>query len=193
LEQGSHSFEWLHRRIDNGKDFPAEVVLSSMELDGKLVLLGTVRDITDRKQYEEKLLQLAEAKSQLLQSEKMATIGQLAAGVAHELNNPIAFVYSNLGTFESYVKDILEITAACQTGLHHDDLANVIALQAEKNFEYLKSDIFELITESKDGITRMRKIVRGLEEFFSSWRAGLAISRPAKRTGINTEYCLERT
>jgi len=41
LEQGSHSFEWLHRRIDNGKDFPAEVVLSSMELDGKLVLLGT--------------------------------------------------------------------------------------------------------------------------------------------------------
>ncbi|PPK74890.1 PAS domain S-box-containing protein [Methylobacter tundripaludum] len=165
LEQGSHSFEWLHRRIDNGKYFSAEVVLSSMELDGKLVLLGTVRDITDRKQYEEKLLQLAEAKSQLLQSEKMATIGQLAAGVAHELNNPIAFVYSNLGTFESYVKDILEITAACQTGLHHDDLANVIALQAEKNFEYLKSDIFELITESKDGITRMRKIVEDLKNF----------------------------
>ncbi|MFA5016076.1 MAG: PAS domain S-box protein [Methylobacter sp.] len=165
LERGSYSFEWLHRRADNGKNFPADVVLSAMELDGKAVLLATVRDITDRKQYEDNILQLAEAKDQLLQSEKMATIGQLAAGVAHELNNPIAFVYSNLGTFESYVKDILEITAACQSGLHHDDLANVIALQAEKNFEYLKSDIFELITESKDGITRMRKIVEDLKNF----------------------------
>ena len=165
LEQGSYSFEWVHQRADNGKNFPAEVVLSAMELDGDSVLLATVRDITERKQYEEKILQLAEAKDQLLQSEKMATIGQLAAGVAHELNNPIAFVYSNLGSFESYINDILEITTACQAAIPHDDLANILALQQEKSFEYLKSDIFELIAESKDGMTRMKKIVEDLKNF----------------------------
>ncbi|WP_333873846.1 PAS domain S-box protein [Methylobacter sp.] len=166
LEQGgSYRFEWLHRRIDNGKNFLAEVALNSMELDGKFVLLATVRDITERKQYEEKLLQLAEAKSQLLQSEKMSTIGQLAAGVAHELNTPIAFVYSNLGTLESYIKDILEITAACQATARNDETTNLIELQAEKNFEYVKSDIFELIAESKDGLSRMRKIVDDLKNF----------------------------
>lgn len=165
LEQGSYSFEWLHRRADNGKHFPAEVVLSAMKLDGKFVILGTVRDITDRKQYEEKLLQLAEAKSQLLQSEKMATVGLLAAGVAHELNSPLAFVYSNLGTFENYIKDILKITEVCQASAQHDEIANITALQAEKNFEYLKSDIFELLAESKDGLIRMRKIVDDLKNF----------------------------
>lgn len=175
LEQGSYSFEWLHRRADNGKIFPADVVLSAMELDGEFVLLATVRDITERKQYEEKILQLAEAKDQLLQSDKMATVGQLAAGVAHELNNPIAFVYSNLGSFENYITDILEITAACQAVINHDDLANVIAFQTEKNFEYLKSDIFELIAESKDGLTRMKKIVEDLKNFSrigeSKWKS----------------------
>ncbi|MGZ4955898.1 MAG: PAS domain S-box protein [Methylobacter sp.] len=165
LERGSCSFEWVHRRIDNGKNFPADVALTSMELDGKLVILGTVRDITERKQYEEKLLQLAEAKSQLLQSEKMSTIGQLAAGVAHELNTPIAFVYSNMGTLESYIKDILEITAAYQASARNDEAVNIIALQAEKNFEYVKSDIFELMAESKDGLSRMRKIVDDLKNF----------------------------
>jgi len=165
LERGNYSFEWLHRRADNGKNFPADVVLSAMELDGKVVLLATVRDIAERKQYEENILQLAEANEQLLQSEKMATIGQLTAGVAHELNNPIAFVYANLWAFEGYVNDILAVAAAWQAVADHDDRANVIALQAEKNFEYLKSDIFELIAESKDGITRMRKIVEDLKNF----------------------------
>ncbi|MGZ4993678.1 MAG: PAS domain S-box protein [Methylobacter sp.] len=165
VERGSYSFEWIHRRIDNGKNFPTDVTLTSMELDGKFVILGTVRDITERKQYEEKLLQLAEAKSQLLQSEKMATVGLLAAGVAHELNSPIAFVYSNFGTFENYIKDILEITATYQATVKNDEAANIITLQAEKNFDYVKSDIFELIEESKDGLTRMRKIVDDLKNF----------------------------
>lgn len=165
LELGSHRFEWLHRRADNGKAFPAEVVLSAMELDGKSVLLATVRDITDRKQYEEKIVQLAEAKEQLLQSEKMATVGQLAAGVAHELNNPIAFVHSNLGSFENYIKDILDITGACEAVIRHDELDNIIALQTEKHFDYLKSDIFELIAESKDGLSRMKKIIDDLKNF----------------------------
>jgi diguanylate cyclase (GGDEF)-like protein/PAS domain S-box-containing protein len=59
LKIGSHRFEWVHRRADNGKDFPAEVLLNAMELDGKPVLQATVRDITERKQNEQKIYQLA--------------------------------------------------------------------------------------------------------------------------------------
>ena len=165
LELGSYSFEWLFQRADNGKIFPADIVLSSMELDGKSVLLATVRDITDRKQYEEKIVQLAEAKDQLLQSDKMATVGQLAAGVAHELNNPIAFVYSNLGSLEGYITDILEITTAYQAFVHKNDLTNVIDIKIEENFEYLRGDIIDLIAESKDGLSRMKNIVADLKNF----------------------------
>ena len=59
MKNGSHRFDWVHRRADNGKDFPAEVLLSAMELDGKPVLQATVRDITERKQNEQKIYQLA--------------------------------------------------------------------------------------------------------------------------------------
>lgn len=163
--QGSHRFEWLHRREDNGQTFLVEVVLSAMELDTKQVLLATSRDITERKRYEEKLVQLAEMKKQLLQSEKMATLGQLAAGVAHEINNPIGFVYSNLGSLKSYVEDIFEVVARCEASLEADRRADLDGLKAAKDFDYLKSDVFELLEESKDGLSRVKKIVLDLKEF----------------------------
>jgi len=55
MEQGSHRFDWIHRRVDSGADFPAEVLLSTLELDGRKVLQASVRDITERKQAEESL------------------------------------------------------------------------------------------------------------------------------------------
>ncbi|HEX5337448.1 MAG TPA: EAL domain-containing protein, partial [Gallionella sp.] len=59
MQDGSHRFEWMHQRADNGATFPAEVLLSAMELDGKKVLQATVRDITERKQAEQQIHQLA--------------------------------------------------------------------------------------------------------------------------------------
>jgi PAS domain S-box-containing protein len=120
--------------------------------------------------------QLEEAHSQLLQSEKMASIGQLAAGVAHELNNPIGFVNSNLGTLDGYLKDVFAIIDACEeaakTAAHAEDFARIEALKADKDFEFLKSDIFQLMTESKDGLSRVSKIIRDLRDFS---RAGDAV------------------
>jgi PAS domain S-box-containing protein len=164
-EQGHNRFEWLHRRVDNQKVFPAEVFLSPMNLDDKSVILATVRDITERKAYEEKLQQLAQAQSQLLQSEKMATIGQLAAGIAHELNNPIAFIYSNFGSFEEYTNDILEITEASLAVVSAAKQADIKTLVAQKNYDFLKSDITDLITESKEGLIRIKNIVKDLKDF----------------------------
>ena len=114
--------------------------------------------------------QLEEAQNHLLQSEKMASLGQLAAGVAHELNNPIGFVYSNMGTLESYLNDIFVINAAYEVAVHsigesYPALDNVQQLKKEKDYDYIKQDIFQLMAQSKDGLARMRKIVQDLKDF----------------------------
>lgn len=185
MQNGSNRFEWVHRRVDNGKDFPVEVSLSTMTLEGQSVILATVHDITHRKRYETKLLQLAEAQSQLLQSEKMATIGQLAAGVAHELNNPIAFVNSNLGTLETYIKDLLEIIEIYHASINPDLLVEIEDIRTRKEFDYLLSDIFQIVDESKDGLSRMRRIVQDLKDFS---RVGESEWQPT-----NLHHCLNST
>jgi PAS domain S-box-containing protein len=141
---------------------------------------GVVSDIDAKKQAELQLAanlahqtelnkKLEEAHNQLLQSEKMASIGQLAAGVAHELNNPIGFVHSNIGTLEGYLRDIFQIADAYElaaTKLATSvDFAPVQALMAEKDFNYIKNDIFQLVDESKDGLLRVKKIVQDLKDF----------------------------
>lgn len=113
---------------------------------------------------------LEEAQNQLLQSEKMASIGQLAAGVAHELNNPIGFVNSNLGTLDGYLRDLFAIADAyadVETSAASDcpQFDRARALKQEKDYDFLRADIFQLLAESKDGLTRVAKIVKDLKDF----------------------------
>ncbi|MCB1966052.1 MAG: PAS domain S-box protein, partial [Candidatus Accumulibacter sp.] len=115
---------------------------------------------------------LEDAHLQLLQSEKMSAIGQLAAGVAHELNNPIGFVYSNLGTLGEYVEDLLAIDAgysrldaAAPAEAAGSALAEVRRLKAACDHAYLVEDLPKLIHESKEGLERVQKIVRDLKDF----------------------------
>ena len=113
---------------------------------------------------------LEEAHNQLLQSEKLASIGQLAAGVAHEINNPIGFVNSNLGTLKTYVSDLLRIIDTYETGQHllvvDAELHRRVKDACEKaDLEYLREDIGKLIAESIDGTARVRRIVQDLRDF----------------------------
>jgi two-component system, NtrC family, sensor kinase len=113
--------------------------------------------------------------SQLLQSEKMASVGQLAAGVAHEINNPMGFIFSNLGTLGEYIQDItnlIETYKGLEDKIGQGELekakAQLVVLQAKKNevdLDYLLDDIDDLIKESRDGADRVRKIVLNLKEF----------------------------
>jgi two-component system NtrC family sensor kinase len=111
---------------------------------------------------------LQEAQSQLLQSEKMASIGQLAAGVAHEINNPIGYVHSNLGTLDNYIADLFKLIAGYEASMaagiaaESDELAS---LKRKLDLDYLREDIPQLLSESKDGISRVRKIVQDLKDF----------------------------
>ncbi len=113
---------------------------------------------------------LSEAQAQLAQSERLASIGQLAAGVAHEINNPIGYVQSNLGTLEGYLQDTFEVLAAFERAAEampadHPAVHAALELRKRKDFEFLREDVPSLIAESREGITRVRKIVADLKDF----------------------------
>ena len=113
---------------------------------------------------------LHEAQNQLLQSEKMASIGQLAAGVAHEINNPIGYVNSNLGTLDKYLKDIYVMLAAYEQAepllaVHPETAAHIKLLREKLDIEFLKEDLSALMHESAEGILRVKKIVQDLKDF----------------------------
>jgi signal transduction histidine kinase len=112
---------------------------------------------------------LEETQSQLMQSEKLASIGQLAAGVAHEINNPIGYVYSNLGTLEKYVHDTFEMLDQYEQAeaviSNIEILEKLKATKKRLDIVFLKSDLHALMSESKDGITRVKNIVQNLKDF----------------------------
>lgn len=114
------------------------------------------------------LKKMEDTQSQLLQSEKMAAIGQLAAGVAHEINNPIGFVNSNLGTLRSYTERLLNVIGAyeqCQAKVKDIPLDDIMAVRAAADLDFLRDDVMSLLKESQEGLTRVKKIVQDLKEF----------------------------
>src|SRR5471030_61974 len=117
------------------------------------------REIDERKQLE----------SQLVQSEKLASLGQLAAGVAHEINNPIGFISSNLGCLDGYFKQLQEMLDAYRGAEASITSPEVIerlnVLRERVELEFLREDIPLLIKESKDGISRVGQIVKDLKDF----------------------------
>ena len=122
---------------------------------------------------EQKVLirQLEDAHCQLLQSEKLASIGQLAAGVAHEINNPICFVNSNLGTLKDYAAKLLDVLAiyeSCAKRFQADTETTARLEQARRaaDIDFLREDMAPLIDESLEGTERVKVIVQDLR----GWR-----------------------
>ncbi|HEX8704215.1 MAG TPA: ATP-binding protein [Myxococcaceae bacterium] len=136
-------------------------------------------ELTIRQQAEEALLRekaeqealikkLENAHHQLLHAEKMASIGQLAAGMAHEINNPIGFVSSNLSTLGEYVAGLLELTSAFEAeeaALSEEARQRLLAIKERVELEFLREDLLQLLHESSEGIRRVRQIVRDLADF----------------------------
>ena len=110
----------------------------------------------------ELLEKLEQTNQHLVRSEKLAGIGQLAAGVAHEINNPIGYVFSNLRTMAGYLEDMMRIIDAADYVSAVDELH---AIKSTVDYEYIKNDIGALIKESEEGINRVRNIISALKDF----------------------------
>ena len=121
-------------------------------------------------ELERRLQENQQVQLQLLQSEKLASIGQLAAGIAHEINNPIGFVNSNLNSLNHYIADIFEVLNSYESLLEHepvnpDTLEIISKLRQQKELDYLKDDIPQLIAESCEGLIRVCNIIQDLKNF----------------------------
>lgn len=106
--------------------------------------------------------QLAVLKQQLLQSEKLASLGQLAAGVAHEINNPIGYVSSNMKMLAEYSDSLINLVKLLSQQV---DEAQRLSLLAQFDFDYVCADLPKLVQESEQGLERVMDIIHDLKDF----------------------------
>ncbi len=180
--EGQRTYEYRFRASDGRYLWMHDMLRLIRDSEGNpLEVIGSLTDITDRKLMEEALKEtgeeqklliekLQQAQAQLLQSEKMASIGQLAAGVAHEINNPVGFVNSNMGSLRSYVETLFKVIDGydellARTNNSPDAAAAVKQLREQADLEFLKEDVTALVTESMDGLKRVKDIVQSLKDF----------------------------
>jgi signal transduction histidine kinase len=155
----------LHGRRKDGTEFPMELALSAIELTSDpdrgrpaLQFLGAIRDLTERNRI----------RAVLVQNEKLASIGLLSAGVAHEINNPLAFVANNLAVLE---RDSLGLLALLD---HYEDCRQRLAsvdpaaaqrarqLAEEVDLPYVRANLARQLARTREGVDRVTKIVHSL-------------------------------
>ncbi len=147
--------------------------------------LALFRQIEGQEDYERELqqrhaelrqayLRLNGTQEKLLQSEKMASIGQLAAGVAHEINNPIGYVHSNLGSLQEYLRSLFTVIEAYERALRAPDpkalIPEIDDIRDRLDIDFISRDLPQLMAESREGIERVTRIVRDLKDFSYSGR-----------------------
>ncbi len=153
---------------------------------------GRYRDLADtlEKQVHERTEELRQALATLLHQEKIASVGQLAAGVAHEINNPLGFIVSNLNTLNQYVSRFRDMLVLYRSAFENGEFTDENrALTRRKwgdyKLDFILPDAADLIRESLDGAERVRKIVADLKDFShidDGDRAGVDINREIDRT-----------
>ena len=152
----------------NGETFPLELSLSAVESGGELQFIGSIRDQTERQRM----------RAMLVQSEKLASIGLLSAGVAHEINNPLAYVANNLAVLERDLNGVMALIAGYEAleprlrGLDPAALGEVDAVSEDLDWPYVRSNLPRMITRTREGVQRVANIVQNLR--------GLARTSPPK-------------
>lgn len=175
--EGERTYEYRFRDIQGNYVWMRDMLRLIRDESGTpLEVIGSLTDVSERKAMEESLYKkgeeqkllikrLQEAQDQLLQSEKMASIGQLAAGIAHEINNPIGFVNSNLVSLHSYIENMFDAINQLQALALETHALKCKEIREKADLDFLESDIKELFSESLDGLKRVKDIVQSLKDF----------------------------
>jgi PAS domain S-box-containing protein len=147
-------------RTRSGAYLTVESSLRGQTAGGAVVgALAITRDITRRKEAE---LERDRLGAQLLQGQKLQALGQLSAGIAHEINNPVGYILSNLNTMDQYAADLVRLLATARGGSDREQLDR---LWSEVDGDFVVEDFRKAIDESRKGAERIRDIVRSLREF----------------------------
>lgn len=154
----------------DGSSFPIEFGANQIVIDSKIMLAGTFQDISMRKQEQKRREEL---ETELIHSSKLEAVGQLAGGIAHEINTPIQFIGDNLGYLETEFASILPLLekinnstdgseSASDTVINRNEL---LRLLEEIDIEFISTDIPQAISQSIHGIRDVSRIVQSMKEF----------------------------
>lgn len=202
LETGGHCNVLLKNYHKNGRFFWNELIISPIrDKNGELThFVGIQNDVTDReearqetaakqKELEQTLEKLREAQAMLIHSEKMNAMGQMVAGVAHEINNPIAFVASNTHALRDMADDLKDaygqLYAAINASENEELKASADKVHKTADVDFITEDLHDLINSSLDGLKRVKGIVQSLRNFSRLDEAELKVA--------SMKECIEST
>ena len=127
-----------------------------------------MRSLVQKDKVAEEVGKNREKDSMLLHQEKLASIGQLAAGIAHEINNPIGFIMGNLNTLKEYVTSLQKYCRVVDEVLPESSRSTLQEFRKQLDLDYILDDLQPLLTESTEGAERVRRIVLDLKDFARS-------------------------
>jgi PAS domain S-box-containing protein len=148
-------------RRKNGETFPLDLSLSALELPEGVGFLGAIRDVTQRHNMQ----------ARILQTEKLASLGLLSAGMAHEINNPLAYVASNLAVLQRDIRGLIAVLGAYEESREflecsRPEVAEKVARLAEEvELPYVKETIEPILATTREGVKRVADIVKSLRGF----------------------------
>ena len=141
----------------------------------KQELLGRVRASKRSRELRAQLAltqqQLQLSRDPMLQSEKMSLLGELVSGIAHEINNPITFIYSNLTHVQSYASDLIELLRLYQKELVNPG-SEILQKQQDMDVEFVLDDLLKIVSSIRTGSDRIRQLILSLQDFSRSDRSG---------------------
>jgi signal transduction histidine kinase len=152
--------------LKDAKNLTNELTQQRAQLRSALQLKENLANIAEAQaqKLEQTLKELQQTQTQLIQTEKMSSLGQLVAGIAHEINNPVNFIHGNLKHIDSYTQDLLELLQLYQEAYPNPGLA-IREHIAEIDLDFLLIDLPKTLTSMKVGCDRIRQIILSLRNF----------------------------